>query len=92
MRETDSYLQGVCNLADRNLESCLIEITDSGEDKGIDAIGVDQASSHVVVVQSKWRNDGKGSVDLGSILKFVNGVEGLMDAKGADSGGLWFGN
>jgi hypothetical protein len=38
----------------------------------------------VVVVQSKWRQDGTGSVDLGSVLKFVNGVRGLLDIGDAD--------
>ena len=59
--------------------SSLIEITDSGGDRGIDAIAVDPVSSLVVVVQSKWRDDGAGSVDLGSVLKFLDGVRNLVD-------------
>jgi hypothetical protein len=59
--------------------SSLIEITDSGGDRGIDAIAVDPVSSLVVVVQSKWRDDGSGSVDLGSVLKFLDGVRNLVD-------------
>ncbi len=59
--------------------SSLIELTDSGGDRGIDAIAVDPVSSLVVVVQSKWRDDGSGSVDLGSVLKFLDGIRNLVD-------------
>jgi hypothetical protein len=59
--------------------SCLVEVTDSPEDRGIDAIAVDTASSLVVVVQSKWRSDGRGSIDLGSMLKFLDGIRSLLD-------------
>jgi hypothetical protein len=63
--------------------STLVEITDSGEDRGIDAIAVDPVSSLVVVVQSKWRNDGAGSLDLAGVLKFLAGVRALLDIEGA---------
>jgi hypothetical protein len=70
--------------------SSLVELTDSGGDRGIDAIAVDPVSSLVVVVQSKWRDDGSGSVDLGSVLKFLDGIRNLVDfgqglANGADA-------
>lgn len=57
----------------------LIEITDGELDGGIDAVAVDPLTNLVVVVQSKWRKDGSGSVDLGSVLKFVHGVRSLLD-------------
>jgi hypothetical protein len=59
--------------------SSLIEITDAPDDRGIDAIAVDPVASLVVVAQSKWRDDGSGSVDLGSVLKFLDGVRALLD-------------
>ncbi|WP_354215450.1 AIPR family protein [Arthrobacter sp. UYCo732] len=59
-----------------------VEITDGAEDRGIDAIGVDSANNIVVVVQSKWRHDGTGSVDLAGVLKFVNGVKYILDIDG----------
>jgi hypothetical protein len=62
-----------------------VEVTDGSEDRGIDAIGVDSSTNLVVVVQSKWRHDGRGSVDLGSVLKFVNGVKYILDI---DGGGI----
>lgn len=63
--------------------STIVEITDSGDDRGIDAISVDPVTAEVTLVQSKWRKDGTGSVDLGSVLKFVRGVRWLLDL-GAD--------
>lgn len=64
--------------------SQMIEITDGGKDRGIDAIGVDAAAKLVVLVQSKWRQDGRGSMDLASVLKFLAGVRSLLGMK-ADS-------
>ncbi|MGY1779221.1 AIPR family protein [Geodermatophilus sp. SYSU D01036] len=61
--------------------SQIVEITDGGEDKGIDAIGVDPAAKLVVLVQSKWRKDGTGSMDLAGVLKFLTGVRSLLGMK-----------
>lgn len=57
----------------------IIEITDGEDDRGIDAVGVDPTASRVVVVQSKWRQDGRGSIDQAATLKFVDGVRALLD-------------
>lgn len=61
-----------------------VEITDGGGDRGIDAVGVDINAKLVVLVQSKWRQDGKGSVGVGDVLKFLDGVRALL---GMRSGG-----
>lgn len=61
-----------------------VEIADGGGDRGIDAVGVDINSKLVVLVQSKWRQDGKGSVGVGDVLKFLDGVRALL---GMRSGG-----
>lgn len=63
----------------KNNGAALVEITDGEGDRGIDAVGVDPVSATVVVVQSKWRHDGSGSVDLSSIHKFVDGTKSLLD-------------
>ena len=55
-----------------------IEITDGTEDRGINAVGVDTAAKRVVFVQSKWRQDGTGSMSLSDVLKFLNGVRSLL--------------
>ena len=55
-----------------------IEITDGTEDRGIDAVGVDPSSKRIVFVQSKWRQDGTGSMSLADVLKFLDGVRSLL--------------
>lgn len=62
----------------------IVEITDGEEDRGIDAIGVDETAKLVVLVQSKWRQDGTGSMDLGSVLKFLQGTRALLGMKSED--------
>jgi AIPR protein len=56
----------------------IIEITDGTKDKGIDAIGIDTAAKRIVFVQSKWRQDGSGSMALGDVLKFLDGVRSIL--------------
>jgi len=60
-----------------------IEITDGADDRGIDAIGVDTATNTVVLVQSKWRHDGTGSMSLADVLKFLDGVRSLLGMQAA---------
>ncbi|MDG4801333.1 AIPR family protein [Micromonospora sp. WMMD980] len=59
----------------------LIEITDGEQDRGIDSVGVDSGAKLVVFVQSKWRQDGTGSMGLGDVLKFLQGVRSLLGMK-----------
>ncbi len=61
-----------------------IEITDGGDDRGIDAVGVDEAAKLVVFVQSKWRQDGSGSMSLSDVLKFLDGVKALLGMRAED--------
>ena len=60
-----------------------IEITDGTDDRGIDAIGVDTGTNTVVLVQSKWRQDGTGSMSLADVLKFLDGVRSLLGMQAA---------
>lgn len=62
----------------------LVEITDGEDDNGIDAVGIDSTSKLVVFVQSKWRKDGKGSMSLGDVLKFLQGTKSLLGMKSDD--------
>lgn len=62
----------------------IVEITDGAGDRGIDAVGVDQATKLIVLVQSKWRQDGAGSVTLAEVLKFLDGVRSLIGMKTDD--------
>ncbi|MFB6891813.1 AIPR family protein [Kitasatospora sp. NPDC056327] len=62
----------------------ILEITDGTKDRGIDAIGVDPTAKLVVFVQSKWRQDGTGSMALGDMLKFLQGVKSLLGMRAGD--------
>jgi len=64
--------------------SISVEITDGEADRGIDAVGVDPNAKVVVFVQSKWRRDGSGSMALGDVLKFLQGVRSLLGMKVED--------
>lgn len=70
--------------ADEDNVERVIEITDGTEDRGIDAVGVDPSTKRVVFVQSKWRQNGAGSMSLEDILKFLNGVRSLLGMRSRD--------
>jgi hypothetical protein len=57
-----------------------IEITDGADDKGIDCLAVD-GNNLVVLVQSKWKKDGSGSLDLAGMSKMLNGARALIGMK-----------
>lgn len=56
-------------------------ITDGGHDNGIDAVYFDPAEHNCFLVQSKWIHSGNASVELGEVLKFLQGVRDLLEAK-----------
>ncbi|MCW0372194.1 AIPR family protein [Xanthomonas sacchari] len=62
----------------------IVEITDGKNDRGIDAVGLDPSLKLVVFVQSKWRQDGTGSMSLGDVLRFLDGVRALIGMKNSD--------
>src|SRR5690606_32744916 len=49
-------------------------VTDGENDQGIDAVAVDETSRHVWLVQAKWSDTGRGKMDLGEALKFIEGL------------------
>lgn len=53
-------------------------ICDGYGDGGIDAVWFSEQSSHMILVQSKWKKNG-GGVDLSGTLRFKQGVEHLLD-------------
>jgi hypothetical protein len=71
-------------LGDPDSAGVIVEITDGTEDRGIDAVGVDPNAKVVVFVQSKWRQDGTGSMSLADVLKFLQGVRSLLGMKADD--------
>jgi len=56
-------------------------VVDEYHDDGIDAFYFDRTEHIAYLVQSKWIKDGNGSPDLGSILKFIEGINHLLEDK-----------
>lgn len=53
-------------------------LIDGKDDNGIDAIFFNEEEKALYLVQSKWRQDGSGSIDVGDTLKFIRGAEILL--------------
>lgn len=56
-------------------------IVDGFDDNGIDAIYFDTRTKTLYLIQSKWHNDGNGSIDRGSIQKFLKGVKDILNGR-----------
>ena len=54
-------------------------ITDGFHDMGIDAIYLDEAQKQLFLVQSKWRENGKGAISQGEMQAFIEGVHRIID-------------
>jgi hypothetical protein len=54
---------------------------DGYEDAGIDAILFDQLNSAFYFVQSKWSQDGSGSMNEASCIKFSSGIRDILAGK-----------
>lgn len=70
----------LCGIEDKTAADSVV---DESHDNGIDAIHFDPSERVCYLVQSKWIKSGNGSVDLGSTLKFKQGVHDFFqgDAK-----------
>jgi hypothetical protein len=67
--------------ADISPDIAAFSVTDGSQDNGIDAIYFDDREKIIFLVQTKWRHDGKGSIEQGDSLKFINGVKALLNAE-----------
>lgn len=54
-------------------------ITDGYNDLGIDALYLDNSQKKLFVVQSKWRNDGNGSITQKEMQTFIEGIKRLLN-------------
>jgi len=54
-------------------------ITDGSKDGGIDLIYFNAPELTLYLVQTKWHEDGHGSMELGEVLKFIEGVKKVLD-------------
>lgn len=68
-------------LADADPQTAINSIVDGGGDNGIDLIHYDTTEKTLYLVQSKWNNSHNGGVDIGSVLKFLQGVKNLLNSK-----------
>jgi hypothetical protein len=66
-------------LAETPLDELANAITDGSKDGGIDVIYFDAKEAVLYLGQSKWHDDGHGSLELGDALKFLDGVRRVLD-------------
>jgi hypothetical protein len=69
----------VSHLAEVSLQELGPHVTDGSRDGGIDLIYFDSKERTLYLVQTKWHDDGRGSVQLGDALKFIAGVRKVLD-------------
>lgn len=65
-----------CNLNEQNV---VCNITDGYHDLGLDAIYLDESQKTLFLVQSKWRNDGAGSIKQEEMNTFVEGIKRILN-------------
>lgn len=56
-------------------------VVDEYGDDGIDGFYFDRVEHKVFLVQAKWIKSGTGSIDAGSALKFVQGINHFLEAR-----------
>ncbi len=56
-------------------------VIDGTGDNGIDAIKYDAADKNLTVVQAKWRDDGRGSIQTGDLHKLLAGFKDLINLR-----------
>lgn len=65
-----------CDIDNEGAAKC---VTDGFHDWGIDAVYKDESSKILYVVQAKWSNDGNGTIAQGDSLKFISGIEKILN-------------
>jgi AIPR protein len=61
-----------------DLQEAAQSVVDSGGDGGIDAVYLSPTGTDMLIVQSKFFNNGQGEPGLGDVAKFKEGIENLM--------------
>lgn len=69
----------ISNVTEAKLDSLVSSITDGSNDGGVDGIYFDPNERTLYLVQSKWHEDGNGSIELGDALKFLDGVNKILN-------------
>lgn len=71
----------IAALAKADDATACASVVDEYHDDGIDAFYYDRAEHIAYLAQSKWNVNGNGTVDVGSILKFTQGVNHILENK-----------
>jgi hypothetical protein len=66
-------------LTGRDASAAAATIVDGYGDNGIDAICVEESQPRIILVQSKWRHDGRSTIGLGEARNFIAGLRALTD-------------
>ena len=69
----------IMHLADTTAEIAGASVTDGTGDNGLDAVFHDRNEKTLIVVQSKWHGDGRGSIERGDCQKMIVGVRDLVN-------------
>lgn len=59
-------------------------VTDGYNDGGIDAVYKDERGKVLYVVQAKWSQSGQGTISQGDSLKFISGIEKILNMDFSD--------
>ncbi|MCX5462199.1 AIPR family protein [Streptomyces albidoflavus] len=62
-------------------EAASATVTDGSGDNGIDAIALNLEGDRLLIVQSKWSQDGRGSLALDDFIKFREGISDLVQLR-----------
>jgi hypothetical protein len=68
-------------LADISPQEASKSIIDGGQDNGIDSIYFDRRDKRMYILQSKWKQDSKGSIKTDEVMKFTRGFKDLVNAR-----------
>ncbi len=67
--------------AEIEFEASAQYVTDGFKDNGLDAVYYSRVDRVLYLVQSKWNQDGGGSVSVGDTQKFLQGFKDLINAR-----------
>ena len=67
------------HLTDKPITDFVEFVTDGSRDGGIDLIYFNEKDKTLYLVQTKWHEDGNGSIGQGDTLKFISGVKKIID-------------
>lgn len=69
----------VAELGDVDDVAAAASVTDGTGDNGIDAVYYHATEKNCFIAQSKWVSSGNGSVEVGDVHKFIQGVRDLLE-------------